>query len=164
MYKNFTTTMSRKYHEGDYVTTAGGVAKIKWIGRVKHYANRNKVYGVEYSDSTTGFGDGKFGDTRYFQGRKNKCTFVKYSQIIGLWVDKTEFEFKVQVDSAHDAHLALKQSQSPIAIRSTRWMPGLQREQRIHKMTCHCMSDGAYQNLKLMEHILKESKYSNTKI
>eukprot|EP01084_Bolivina_argentea_P103813 185924_1 len=71
-----------KYNEGDIIITkSGGRAKILWTGRVKNLANKNKVYGIEFIDETFGCGDGTFHAKRYFIGRKNKCSFVKYSEI-----------------------------------------------------------------------------------
>ncbi len=76
----------RKYNEGDIIiTTCGVVARILWIGRVKSLANRNKLYGIEYIDTTIGVFDGLYGGKRYFHGRKDKCSLVKYSELRGHW-------------------------------------------------------------------------------
>ncbi len=148
---------------------SSSIVEIIWTGRVKYFANRNKVYGVKYLDNTTTNCDGMFQGRRYFDGPENKCKFIKYSQIHGHWIDEIEFKQCV----AHAAHLQARSGMICIdgssdrmgfveKYTTTRWVPTA-REMRNHQIRC-VMSDGAYNNMKSWMKIMQQSKYSNTKI
>ncbi len=80
------------------MTKKGGFGQILWIGRVKKFANKNKVYGVQFMKSNETYHDGVYNGIEYFNGASKHCYIIRYCQIAKNFGNK----ISITIDGASD--------------------------------------------------------------
>ncbi|KAJ3434836.1 protein nip100 [Anaeramoeba flamelloides] len=68
-----------KFKIGDRVKVQGNVGFIKYIGKTK-LSEKAEMYGIEF-EKPVGENDGSIDSTRYFEGKRKSCVFVKRKKV-----------------------------------------------------------------------------------